>query len=205
MILLENKINYFNKMVYLKKKEECEDRIKKEEEHSASEIENKKIELEKDLNQKVSARKKLAEKQGYELISKINEEKRILELRKNEQLLEKLIEDLKIKFLDFRKSNEYKKYVRENFSKILDELDEDEVYIRIRDVLDIKKDLEEVANEKGVKINFKTLEEKYIGGFIISDVANSYNIDLTLAKKIEQQRYNIGRILHFELKEGEDR
>lgn len=203
MILLENKIAYFNKMVYLKKKQECEERIKKEEAHAAFEIENKKKELEKDLKQKVSARYKLAQKQGYELISKINEEKRISELRKNEELLDRLIEDLKIKFLEFRREPEYKNYVVKNFSNILEEIEEREINLYLRDDLDIKNTFEEVAREKNIKVNFKTLEDKYIGGFIISDLENRYNIDLTLVKKIEDERYNIGRILHFELKDGD--
>ena len=48
MILLENKIAIFNKIVFLKQKEECEKRIKEEKEKAAKILEDKIKSLEED-------------------------------------------------------------------------------------------------------------------------------------------------------------
>ena len=71
MILLENKIAIFNKIVFLKQKEECEKKIREERE-KAEKILSEKIEsLKKDEEAFVDRRVTLAKRRGYELIASV--------------------------------------------------------------------------------------------------------------------------------------
>ena len=123
MILLENKIAIFNKIVFLKQKEECEKRIREERE-KADKILAEKIEsLKKDEEAFVNRRVTLAKRRGYELIASVEEQKRVLFLEEDEKLLNELLETLSQKLLEFTKTDEYVNLETENFKYILDEID----------------------------------------------------------------------------------
>ena len=190
MILLENKIAIFNKIVFLKQKEECEKRIREERE-KADKILAEKIEsLKKDEEAFVNRRVTLAKRRGYELIASVEEQKRVLFLEEDEKLLNELLETLSQKLLEFTKTDEYVNLETENFKNILDEIDEKLI-----------EKFKEIAKEKGVDLIVDELFEYHIGGFIISDMDRTYNINLSLKNKLEDMRYEIGSMLHEKLKE----
>lgn len=203
MILLENKIAIFNKIVFLKQKEECEKRIREERE-KAEKILSEKIEsLKKDEEAFVDRRVTLAKRRGYELIASVEEQKRVLFLEEDEKLLNELLETLSQKLLEFTKTEEYVNLEAENFTNILDEIDEKSIYLYVKN--DENKKLieifKEIAKEKDVELNIDELFEYHIGGFIISDLEKTYNINLSLKNKLEDMRYEIGSMLHEKLKE----
>lgn len=203
MILLENKIAIFNKIVFLKQKEECEKRIREERE-KAEKILSEKIEsLKKDEEAFVDRRVTLAKRRGYELIASVEEKKRVLFLEEDEKLLNELLDTLSQKLLAFTKTDEYVDLETENFKDILDEIDEKSIYLYVKKDENEKliEKFKEIAKEKGVELNIDELYEYHIGGFIISDMKRTYNINLSLKNKLEDMRYEIGSMLHEKLKE----
>lgn len=203
MILLENKIAIFNKIVFLKQKEECEKRIREERE-KADKIMAEKIEsLKKDEEAFVNRRVTLAKRRGYELIASVEEQKRVLFLEEDEKLLNELLETLSQKLLEFTKTDEYVNLETENFKNILDEIDEKSIYLYVKNNENEKliEKFKEIAKEKGVDLIIDELYEYHIGGFIISDMDRTYNINLSLKNKLEDMRYEIGSMLHEKLKE----
>lgn len=203
MILLENKIAIFNKIVFLKQKEECEKRIREEKE-KADKILAEKIEsLKKDEEAFVNRRVTLAKRRGYELIASVEEQKRVLFLEEDEKLLNELLETLSQKLLEFTKTDEYVNLETENFKNILDEIDEKSIYLYVKNNENEKliEKFKEIAKEKGVDLIIDELFEYHIGGFIISDMDRTYNINLSLKNKLEDMRYDIGSMLHEKLKE----
>lgn len=203
MILLENKIAIFNKIVFLKQKEECEKRIREERE-KADKILAEKIEsLKKDEEAFVNRRVTLAKRRGYELIASVEEQKRVLFLEEDEKLLNELLETLSQKLLEFTKTDEYVNLETENFNNILDEIDEKSIYLYVKNNENEKliEKFKEIAKEKGVDLIIDELFEYHIGGFIISDMDRTYNINLSLKNKLEDMRYEIGSMLHEKLKE----
>lgn len=203
MILLENKIAIFNKIVFLKQKEECEKRIREERE-KAEKILSEKIEsLKEDEEAFVDRRVTLAKRRGYELIASVEEQKRVLFLEEDEKLLNELLETLSQKLLEFTKTEEYVNLEAENFTNILDEIDEKSIYLYVKNDENKKliEKFKEIAKEKDVELNIDELFEYHIGGFIISDLEKTYNINLSLKNKLEDMRYEIGSMLHEKLKE----
>ena len=203
MILLENKIAIFNKIVFLKQKEECEKRIREERE-KAEKILSEKIEsLKEDEEAFVDRRVTLAKRRGYELIASVEEQKRVLFLEEDEKLLNELLETLSQKLLEFTKTEEYVNLEAENFTNILDEIDEKSIYLYVKNDENKKliEKFKEIAKEKGVDLIIDELFEYHIGGFIISDMDRTYNINLSLKNKLEDMRYEIGSMLHEKLKE----
>ena len=203
MILLENKIAIFNKIVFLKQKEECEKRIREERE-KADKILAEKIEsLKKDEEAFVNRRVTLAKRRGYELIASVEEKKRVLFLEEDEKLLNELLETLSQKLLEFTKTDEYVNLETENFKNILDEIDEKSIYLYVKNNENERliEKFKEIAKEKGVDLIVDELFEYHIGGFIISDMDRTYNINLSLKNKLEDMRYDIGSMLHEKLKE----
>lgn len=203
MILLENKIAIFNKIVFLKQKEECEKRIREERE-KADKILAEKIEsLKKDEEAFVNRRVTLAKRRGYELIASVEEQKRVLFLEEDEKLLNELLETLSQKLLEFTKTDEYVNLETEKFKNILDEIDEKSIYLYVKNNENEKliEKFKGIAKEKGVDLIVDELFEYHIGGFIISDMDRTYNINLSLKNKLEDMRYEIGSMLHEKLKE----
>lgn len=203
MILLENKIAIFNKIVFLKQKEECEKRIREERE-KADKILAEKIEsLKEDEEAFVNRRVTLAKRRGYELIASVEEKKRVLFLEEDEKLLNELLETLSQKLLEFTKTDEYVNLETENFKNILDEIDEKSIYLYVKNNENERliEKFKEIAKEKGVDLIIDELFEYHIGGFIISDMDRTYNINLSLKNKLEDMRYDIGSMLHEKLKE----
>lgn len=206
MILLENKISIFTNMVYTKKSEECREKLENEKKLYDRKIKEKKDELEKSAAEIVRRRVGLANKNGYELISKAHEENRIAELREGERLLDKLLEKVRIRLKDYTKSEAYAKYVIYTFSKAMEDVNDDQIIVHMleADSHILKERILEKAKAYSIQVEFKKLPEKFIGGVIISDKLESYEINLTLSEKIDDSRYKIGSMLHLSVKEVED-
>lgn len=206
MILLENKITIFTHMVYAKKSEECRKKLEDEKNLYNQKLKEKEDELNNTASEIVKRRVDLANKNGYELVSKAHEENRIAELFEAERQLDQLLEKVKIRLKDYTKTENYSKYVLGTFVKALEDLDDDEIYVYLRDAESdaLKEKILEEAKRHNISVEFKRLPEKFIGGLIISDKNGNYEINLSLSEKIEDSRYKIGSMLHLIMKEVED-
>ena len=187
----------------LKQKEECENKIREEKEKAEKVLADKVEKLKEDEKSYVDRRVALAKRRGYELIASVEEQKRVLFLEEDEKLLRELLETLSQKLLAFTKTEEYVNLEIKNFREILDEIDEKKIYLYIKN--DENKELvekfKEIAKEKGMELEIDELFDYHIGGFIISDVDKTYNINLSLKNKLDDMRYEIGSMLHEKLKE----
>ncbi len=116
------------------------------------------------------------------------------------------MEKVRIRLKDYTKTENYSKYVLGTFAKALEDLDDDEIYVYLRDAESdaLKDKILEEAKRHNISVEFKRLPEKFIGGLIISDKNGNYEINLSLSEKIEDSRYKIGSMLHLIMKEVED-
>ena len=141
--------------------------------------------LKKTASEIVKRRVDLANKNGYELVSKAHEENRIAELFEAERQLDQLLEKVRIRLKDYTKTENYGKYVLGTFVKALEDLDDDEIYVYLRDAESdaLKEKILEEAKRHNISVEFKRLPEKFIGGLIISDKNGNYEINLSLSEK----------------------
>ncbi|MBU5668755.1 hypothetical protein KQI68_02755 [Peptoniphilus sp. MSJ-1] len=206
MILLENKIAIFNKIVFLKEKEECEKKLQAEKEKIEKILADKEKSLKKESENYVNRRIELANRRGYELVARANEEKRILGLREDEKLLNQLLETLSKKLKEFTETKEYIELETKFFEEIVDEIEDKEIYLYVREneKRELIDNLKRIAEKNNITLHRGELFDYHIGGFIISDMDRSYNIDLSLRNKVEDMRYKIGSMLHEKLKETGD-
>ncbi len=201
MILLENKIAIFNKIVYLEREKDCEARIKASKEEIESTLQQKKKELEDMKTDLIKRRIHLAKEKKYEMIGKTNEMKRIKKLEKADELLGLLIDGVCEKIKSYVKEDSYNKEQIKRFKALLDTLNEGSYIIHILDSdKELRQAMEDLAKEKGIKLEFLSLNPKKLGGFIILDEAMTYSIDKSLYKILEDNKYEIGKMLHFALK-----
>lgn len=204
MILLENKLEMFNKIVYKTKEVECAKKIQEFKDRCNEEKENKKIELEKSSEETIKRRVNLAQKRKYEILAKVSEDKRISELQKNEELRAKFVVELEKKVVEFTQSEEYIVFYKEKFSKLLEELDDGEYILRVlaKDKTRLFDIYNEMVKDREINLVYEELDERLLGGFTISDKKETYNIDSSLKEKINDRKYDIGKLLDFTLKKA---
>lgn len=203
MILLEDKLAIFNKIVYQKNKEIWMKKIAEVKADYQKAQKEKEIEIANMKNEIIKRRENLAKQKSYEMISDVNQEKRILELQKNEEILEHFINDLYRKLEEFSKTEDYFKFEENRFNQIIEDFDEGKYIISILDRDSRLKDIFiEIAKKRNIELSFDQLEESSIGGFMISDEEKTYNVDCSLKAKVEDSKYQIGKLLHFTLKEA---
>lgn len=204
MILLENKLEMFNKIVYKTKEVECAKKLQEFKDKCNEEKENKKIELEKNSEETIKRRVNLAQKRKYEILAKVSEDKRISELQKNEELRAKFVVELEKKVVEFTQSEEYIVFYKEKFSKLLEELDDGEYILRVlaKDKTRLFDIYNEMVKDREINLIYEELDERLLGGFTISDKKETYNIDSSLKEKINDRKYDIGKLLDFTLKKA---
>lgn len=204
MILLENKLEMFNKIVFKTKERECEEKLKEVKNKSSEEIEKKKVELEKSSKETIKRRESLANKKKYEILGKVSEDKRIAELQKNEELRTKLVVELEKKVVEFTKTNEYIDFYKDKFASLLEELDAGKYILSLteEDKDRLFNIFSEMAKKKNIELKYAKLDNRLLGGFTISDEKETYNIDSSLKGKIEDRKYEIGKLLDFTLKKA---
>jgi vacuolar-type H+-ATPase subunit E/Vma4 len=202
MVLLENKIDIFNRIVYQQKQEECAKKLKENRRQCREILKAKTAEIDRECEEIVDRRVKLAKQKSCEMLSNENEEKRIRELQKNKIVLLAFLNDLKKKLEEFSKTEEYIEFETRRFKNVIKDLDEGEyiVYVLNRDIK-LKSNFREIAEERDIYLQFNEMDEFYLGGFIISDKEKSYNLNCSLKARIEDEKYEIGKMLKFALKE----
>lgn len=202
MILLENKIAIFNKIVYLKREAECKERIENEKKAIENSLEKKKKELERMKKELIDRRVSLANEKKFEMIGQTNEMMRIKKLEKADELVERLIDGVYEKILNYVKEDSYNDLQIKRFKEVLDELNEGSYIIYLLDAdVELKETILNLAKEHGINLNVKTLDPKKLGGFIIQDENMTYSVDRSLFRILEENRYEIGKMLHFALKD----
>ena len=204
MILLENKLDIFEKIVFLDKEKECLEKLVEEKSKVQKDLEDKEKELDGVKAEIIARRVNLANRQKYEMISEVNENSRILELQKDEELLSKLIEELYKKVLSFVETDEYLNFVVNKFKGAVCDLKQGKYIVGIldEDREKLSKKLIKIAEDKNLELEYEKLPTQYLGGFTISDYNKTYTIDGSFKTMIEESRYDIGKLLHSTLKKA---
>lgn len=188
MLDLEAKISSFRKMVWDEEKEKSENELYSSTEENSKLVEDKKINLEIDLETSVRDRKTFAEMRKNENVSKkVFESKNSLYLYK-QSLLDDLNNKIIEKLVTYTDSDEYKNNLESNIKKSIEELNlgSDAVIVGVRE-----KD-KDLLNFPNVEI----IEDDYIGGYIISDLNHEFRYNYTFLNKLKDKKYEVGKKLN---------
>ena len=192
MILLEKKLDIFNKIIYTNKKQDYEKRlldVKNSNQNELKEYEQKLID-EYNLNLKKRTRK--AEQKSIEKLRTAEQESRRELLVLKENVLQKLFDNVTKKILDFVKTDEYKEKLIRNIEENLSELDYKVVLLVLQNDYDyVTKNL---SCEKVEEI--KSIPNNYLGGFMIQDVEKTVNFDYTYLSKMKDCKHQMGEDIH---------
>ncbi|WP_394271181.1 V-type ATP synthase subunit E [Anaerococcus nagyae] len=188
MLDINQKLTTFRKMVWDEEKARSEEQLYNSTNINSQQIEEKKQKLEKDLKNTLESRKSFATIRGNERIAKLEEEQKTNFYAHKEFLLNELVGEIKEKLIEYTKTDEYKNSLSTNIEKKLEELNEssDNFEILVR-----KEDMNLISYP-----HLGHLDEKYIGGFILKSIDGSYQYNYTYLKKIEEEKYDIGRTLY---------
>lgn len=188
MLDLEAKISSFRKMVWDEEKEKSENELYSSTEENSKLIEDKKSNLENDLETSVRDRKTFAEMRKNENVSKKEfESKNSLYLYK-QSLLDDLNNKIIEKLVTYTDSDEYKDNLESNIKKSIEELNlgSDAVIVGVRE-----KD-KDLLNFPNVEV----IEDDYIGGYIISDLNHEFRYNYTFLNKLKDKKYEVGKKLN---------
>ncbi len=188
MLDLEAKISSFRKMVWDEEKEKSENELYSSTEENSKLIEDKKSNLENDLETSVRDRKTFAEMRKNENVSKKEfESKNSLYLYK-QSLLDDLNNKIIEKLVTYTDSDEYKDNLESNIKKSIEELNlgSDAVIVGVRE-----KD-KDLLNFPNVEI----IEDDYIGGYIISDLNHEFRYNYTFLNNLKDKKYEVGKKLN---------
>lgn len=188
MLDLEAKISSFRKMVWDEEKEKSENELYNSTEENSKLIEDKKSNLENELETSVRDRKTFAEMRKNENVSKKGfESKNSLYLYK-QSLLDDLNNKIIEKLVTYTDSDEYKNNLESNIKKSIEELNlgSEAVIVGVRE-----KD-KDLLNFPNVEV----IEDDYIGGYIISDLNHEFRYNYTFLNKLKDKKYEVGKKLN---------
>lgn len=188
MLDINQKLRTFRTMVWDEEKAISENELYNSTNVNSEQIEDKKASLEKELEKTLDNRKSFATIRGNERVSKLEEEQKTNFYAHKELLLNDLVGEVKAKLLDYTKTDEYKKVLPEQINKALNELGEDTDRFEVL----VKESDKNLVNLN----NVGTLDDKYIGGFILKAKDGSFQYNQTYLKKIEEKQYDIGKTLY---------
>ncbi|MFO3716334.1 ATPase [Anaerococcus cruorum] len=188
MLDINQKLRTFRTMVWDEEKAISENELYNSTNVNSEQIEDKKASLEKELEKTLDNRKSFATIRGNERVSKLEEEQKTNFYAHKELLLNDLVGEVKAKLLDYTKTDEYKKVLPEQINKALNELGEDTDKFEVL----VKESDKNLVNFN----NVGTLDDKYIGGFILKAKDGSFQYNQTYLKKIEEKQYDIGKTLY---------
>lgn len=198
MILIENKLEMFENVVYKNRVLEFEKIKAKWEEESKNAKLDKENYLKNQEEEIIARRRKLAKELGNEKIAKAKEEKRVLELRKMNELEDDLINEIRHRVEKWTMGDEYPQRlfekIRESFSNL--ESGSYKIGLTQRDMDKYFTKIQEMAKEKEINLIPRIMPDSIIGGHIITDMEESYNLNNDLYNLIEDRRYEIGKLLY---------
>ena len=188
MLDLNIKLSSFRKMVWDEEKAKSEEELYNSTIINSNQIQEKKEKLEKDLKASLENRKSFATIRGNEKISKLQEEQKTNFYAYKEHLLNELVSEIKEKLVAYTNTDQYKENLPIEIEKAIRELGEN---IDDFDIL-VKKDDQDLISYP----NVSTLDDKYLGGFILKAKNGSYQYNQTYLNRLEEKKYDIGRVLY---------
>ena len=182
MILLEKKLDIFNKIIYANKKKDYEKKLLEVKNSNQNELKDYEQKLIDEYNLNLKKRTRKAEQKSIEKLRTAEQESRRELLVLKENVLQKLFDDVTKKILDFVKTDEYKEKLIKN-KVVLLVLQNDYDYVT-----------ENFSSEKVEEI--KSIAINYLGGFMIQDVEETVNFDYTYLSKMQDCKHEMGEDIH---------
>ncbi len=192
MILLEKKLDIFNKIIYTNKKKDYEKRLLDVKNSNQNELKNYEQKLIDEYNFNLNKRTRKAEQKSIEKLRTAEQESRRELLVLKENVLQKLFDNVTKKILDFVKTDAYKEKLIKDIEENLADLDYKVVLLVLQNDYDyVTKNL---SCEKVEEI--KTIPNNYLGGFMIQDVEKTVNFDYTYLSKMKDCKHQMGEDIH---------
>ena len=192
MILLEKKLDIFNKIIYTNKKQDYEKRLLDVKNSNQNELKNYEQKLIDEYNINLKKRTRKAEQKSIEKLRTAEQESRRELLVLKENVLQKLFDNVTKKILDFVKTDTYKEKLIKNIKENLSKLDYKVVLLVLQNDYDyVTKNL---SCEKVEEI--KSIPNNYLGGFMIQDVEKTVNFDYTYLSKMKDCKHQMGEDIH---------
>lgn len=192
MILLEKKLDIFNKIIYTNKKQDYEKRLLDVKNSNQNELKNYEQKLIDEYNINLKKRTRKAEQKSIEKLRTAEQESRRELLVLKENVLQKLFDNVTKKILNFVKTDTYKEKLIKNIKENLSELDYKVVLLVLQNDYDyVTKNL---SCEKVEEI--KSIPNNYLGGFMIQDVEKTVNFDYTYLSKMKDCKHQMGEDIH---------
>lgn len=193
MIQLENKLNIFKRIVYDSKKAQLDDELKALQEKNKKLLDDRRKDLEIEMQDYVERRVQLAKEKKNEAIAKEKDANREAVLTALKAQLEDFLERLEEKAASYVGTEEYKRKLVDDFEEALKSVDTKNLIVAVRP--EDRHLLEEKCGE-GLTVKFEDLDESAIGGFYMYDDKRMFRINASLHEKIYGSSFEIGRLLH---------
>ena len=192
MILLEKKLDIFNKIIYANKKKDYEKKLLEVKNSNQNELKEYEQKLIDEYNLNLKKRTRKAEQKSIEKLRTAEQESRRELLVLKENILQKLFDNVTKKILDFVKTDDYKKKLIKNIEENLADLDYKVVLLVLQNDYDyVTKNF---SSEKVEEI--KSIPNNYLGGFMIQDVEKTVNFDYTYLSKMKDCKHQMGEDIH---------
>lgn len=199
MILLEKKLDIFNKIIYVNKKKDYEKKLLSIKNSNQNELNDYEQKLIEEYNINLKKRTRRAEQKSIEKLRTAEQESRRELLVLKESILQKLIGNVTKKIIDFVKTDEYKKKLIEDIEDNLKNLDYKVVLLVLQNDYDyVNKNL---SSDKIEEI--KSIPNNYLGGFMIQYVDKTVNFDYSYLSKMQDQKHEMGEEIHNLMTEGD--
>lgn len=192
MILLEKKLDIFNKIIYANKKKDYEKKLLEVKNSNQNELKDYEQKLIDEYNLNLKKRTRKAEQKSIEKLRTAEQESRRELLVLKENILQKLFDNVTKKILDFVKTDAYKEKLIKNIEENLAGLDYKVVLLVLQNDYDyVTKNF---SSEKVEET--KSIPNNYLGGFMIQDVEETVNFDYTYLSKMEDCKHAMGEDIH---------
>lgn len=211
MITVEEKLDVFTKLVLEKVQKEYEEKKKEIDQRNDEIIQGHKSEISEKADKIVENMVSRGEIQNKRLISRAKIEGKRVVLSKKEELLEKLINNIEAKAVQFTYEDGYKDYIENSLSVVLKNLKNKESIILFFTDKDRSKYEELIVNivKKNdfdtEKVEIQSLDSRLIGGVMAIDQEKTIKVDCSIKTKIEDNRNLIGQILYDALDMEEEK
>ena len=141
-----------------------------------------------DFEKKVKDRDVFLEIRKNEEISKISEEEKNRFFAYKEELLDDFYEKLIEKLKAYKKTAEYKnnlqKQIKDKIKSL--SLNEEEIIVAV-----VEEDLNLISFK-----NIETINNSFIGGFMLIDINREFRYNFTFRQKIRENKYELGKKLY---------
>lgn len=202
MITMEGKLDVFTKLVLEKVQREYEEKKREIEKGNNEAIQKHKLDIEEKSNKIISNMINKGEIQKNRLVSKAKVEKKRVLLSKKEELLGRIIDNIRLKAVQFTYEDNYRAYMEESLAIVLENLKNKKaiiLFIRDNDRPKFNKMINNLIKEKNFdtkKVEFESLKDDAIGGVIGVDKEKTIKVDCSIKTKIEDNRNLMGQRLY---------